>query len=283
MHINNINDNLKVRFNYNSIGDTLGISAVAEKYYDIAKKPLDVYVELKELFFNNPCVNVYDILNAPHDAIDLNPCTLYDCNIVKNFANQLNIPPDNLKPKIYLTDAEKDYASDTLAPWSNKKYKIIVCLNASADSRSIRYDIIAPMLIKLKNEIDCSIFLIGNVNVLIKDEYNVFDKQFHKTTIRECSSLISNCDVYVGADTGPSHVAAALNIPQVVFYRNCGCHLNAYDDTYHVESKIKCSGYCLLPGCGVCYKLIRCIDYMPLDVYFNLTINALKIQESNNS
>jgi ADP-heptose:LPS heptosyltransferase len=277
----NINNNLKVRFDYNSIGDTLGISAVAEKYYDVAKKPLEVFVELKELFFNNPHVNVHDIFNAPSDSIVLNPCVLYECNIVHNFANQLGLSTENLKPKLYLTNSEIEYATKKLSKYNHKKYKIVICLDAAADCRSMRYEIVAPMLSKLKNEIDCSIFLVGKVNVPMRDRYRVFDEQFYKTTLRECFALMSKCDLYVGVDTGLSHAAAALNIPQVVFYRNCGCHFNAYEDTYYLNSKITCSGDCLLPACHMCYEDNRCMDNMPIDDYFNLICNVLKSYDSN--
>jgi heptosyltransferase-3 len=38
------------------------------------------------------------------------------------------------------------------------------------------------------------------------------------TTLREAAALISVCDLYVGVDTGPTHIAGALRVPMVALY-----------------------------------------------------------------
>jgi len=35
------------------------------------------------------------------------------------------------------------------------------------------------------------------------------------TTLRQCAALLKNCDLYLGNDTGPMHIAAAFNVPVV--------------------------------------------------------------------
>jgi len=39
-----------------------------------------------------------------------------------------------------------------------------------------------------------------------------------ETTLRESAALIEACDLYVGVDTGPTHIAGALGVPMVALY-----------------------------------------------------------------
>jgi len=38
------------------------------------------------------------------------------------------------------------------------------------------------------------------------------------TTIREMITLIARSDLFIGLDSGPSHIAASLNIPSILFF-----------------------------------------------------------------
>lgn len=40
------------------------------------------------------------------------------------------------------------------------------------------------------------------------------------TTLRESAALIAQCDLYVGVDTGPTHLAGALGVPMVALYHS---------------------------------------------------------------
>ncbi len=60
-------------------------------------------------------------------------------------------------------------------------------------------------------------------NAIIKNEIgsHALDTS-GKLDLRQSAALISKCNLYIGVDTGPSHIAGALNTPSVVMYHaNC--------------------------------------------------------------
>lgn len=53
-----------------------------------------------------------------------------------------------------------------------------------------------------------------------------------KLGLRQAGALIGKCSLYIGVDTGPSHIAGALNTPSVVMYHaNCPSNLIAPPET----------------------------------------------------
>lgn len=74
-----------------------------------------------------------------------------------------------------------------------------------------------------------------------------------QTNLKELVALIKNCQVYISADTGPLHFAAALKKPLVCMYGptkadRTGPYGNPYQTIIH--SSAKCAG-CLKKQCGV--------------------------------
>lgn len=269
---------MRVRFNYTSIGDTLGLTAVAEIYYDKFKRPLEIVTHLPELFYNNPYVICSNIFNSLPTDVVLEPCKNYDCNIVNNFVRQLGLDFNNEKPRIYLSIEEIFRAETFFSNYPTKKHKAVICLNAARgcdDFRSIRYDVISPFLERVKNELNCDLFLVGKKEIPLNDKCNVFTNQIYDISLRDCFGIISQCNLYIGVDTGLFHASAGLDVPQLVFFRNAGCSNNSYSDTYYDNSKIKCSGVCLLAG-AQCDKSNRCMDNFNLERYFSLAGKLLK-------
>ena len=265
---------------YPSIGDTLCISAVAEAYYSQNNEPIYLSVPLSgslpSLFENNPKVV---ILENADDTIELNPCTVYHCNIIRNFFNQLGLEYNvNLIPKIYLSKGEVEFGDQITSKYKDTKI-IAVCLFSSVDCKDVKYDNLLPLLKKLKYDDGCTLLLVGQTKI---DDYGrVFDEQLTNFSLRQIFSIMSNSDLYLGVDTGLYHAAAALDIPQVVFFRNCGCENNQYHNTSYLPSFIKCSDYCSnTPNVAHCLPSLqgRCIDNFPWGKYYNLICRELNIE-----
>lgn len=261
-----------VRYPIRSIGDTLGLTALLPTISGKYNTQIDICTLVPEIFNNNPYVsNVHHPLMHPTD-IKLEACTTYECNIIQNYSNQLGISSlINPTPKLYLSIEEQQYAKKQLQEFKDKK-KIAVCLKSSADSRDLRYEKILPLLLKLKDQ---GYILIGVGQDLLQED-EIFDKSFiNKTTLREVFSIINECDLYLGVDTGLFHVASAFNVPQVVFFRNNGCSNNQYSNTSYIDSNIKCSDMCHAPAVTNCYiPNSRCMDNFNLEYYYQ-TINLI--------
>ena len=254
-----------------SIGDTLCLTPIIEEISKQKDQLINVSTTIPELFLNNPCV-IGTNVNSP--TINLSPCLSYDCNIMRYYASQLNIElPKNSKPRIYLDDNEIEYGKNQLRGFDGFK-KIAVCMTTSTDCKDLRYDYMLPLLNKLINT-GYALIGVGKENF---DNHYDFNKSFiNKTTIREACSIINACDLYLGVDAGLYHIAEALDVPQVVFFRNNQSSNNSYIDTYYMESRVKCESECLAKHLRVCQSNTRCMDNFDLDEYYYLITNILPI------
>jgi ADP-heptose:LPS heptosyltransferase len=254
-----------------SIGDTLGVTAVLPILHSQGITEIDVVTLIPELFHNNPYVrDIISPMQVTAEAM-LQACRLYECNIVSNYASQLGLSDTNLHPEMYLTDEEAVFGMDILNTLGSGK-KIGICLNSSADCRDLRYDIVKPLLQQLKDE-GHKLIALGSV----RHEDDIFDLSLlGKTTLRQAASIIKGCDLYLGVDTGLFHMAAALNTPQVVFFRNKACSNNKYRSSYFADSLIECGPSCYQPSLSMCHSPHnRCMDNFDLNAYYSLTQKAL--------
>jgi ADP-heptose:LPS heptosyltransferase len=252
-----------------SIGDTLGLTYVVDELYKTKGLKSKIVTRIPELFLNNPFVDILPINS--NVANHLTPCYNYECNIVKHYASQLGLNfSENPKPILYLNEDEINYAKNELKEYNSIK-KIAVCLNSSAKCRDLDYDYIYPLLEKLKND-GYILLLFGT----IKQNDEIFDKSYiGKTSLRECISLMNECDLYLGVDTGLFHIMAALNKPQVVFFRNCGCSNNAYSNTYFLDSEVICGAKCREPFLFECFAEKKCMNMFNINEYYKLINNLL--------
>jgi ADP-heptose:LPS heptosyltransferase len=255
-----------------SIGDTLGLTTLIKEIYNTTGFKSSIATLVPEIFKNNPYVE--KVYTGHFAESELTPCTEYSCNIIQNYFTQFSLPsPENPIPEIYLSDDEKEYAQKELEEFKDKK-KIAVCLKSSADSRDLRYEKILPLLLKLKNQ---GYILIGVGQDLLQED-EIFNKSFiNKTTLREVFSIINECDFYLGVDTGLFHAAAALNKPQVVFFRHNGCSNNAYSSTYYIDSSLICPNFCHMPWVANCPSEVKCMDMFNFEQYYKMIISKFSI------
>ncbi len=256
-----------------SVGDTLGLTAIIEKLYEEKKEKIVICTpnHLSQLFYNNPYVK--NVIDNSHPSISISPCGYVACNIIHNYAKQINIElSKDTKPKIYLTDDEIEYGKNILKEFDGFK-KIAISTETGGNSKNLKCDYISPLFNRLKQQ---GYKLIG-VGAWQKQKHYNYDISFiGKTTYREVFSIINACDLFLGVDCGLFHAAAALDIPQVIFFRNNLSSNNKYSNTFFIESNIKCQGVCLnnIPDCPA---LVKCMDSFDLNEYF-LLINKIMMK-----
>jgi ADP-heptose:LPS heptosyltransferase len=233
-----------------ALGDTITLSGVLKDLHKKTNELVTLYTNWPEIFDNNPYIKS----SLPRNRMlsNLEPCrnvfvnNLYSCNCVKHYYEQLGIEyPSvaNIDTKIYFTDEEIKSAEEELKEFSQYK-KIAVCLYSSSPSRDVTYEFVNVMLKKLKI-FGAKLIFFGTK--LPNDYDNLFDKFVVGDAyvgLRRVFYLMNRCDLYLGVDTGLFHAAAAVGIPQFVFFRNNGCNVNAYKNTYYFDSKIECSDVC---------------------------------------
>lgn len=257
----------------NSVGDTLCISAILEKLSEEKGDKLIMCAQpqLYDLWLNNPYLK--GITSNIHPTINIIPCREVSCNIVRYYVKQLNLnASEPILPKIYLTLNEIEWGKNQLKEFDGYK-KIAISTETGYDSKNLRAEYISPLLDRLKEQN----YKLISVGINHQKQYNKYDKSFtNKTTLREVFSIIKTCDLFIGIDNGLFHSAAALDIPQVIFFRNNQSSNNAYYNTYFIDSNIKCQGDCLNHR-KFCSGLVRCMDNFDLNKYYNMINNILNI------
>tara|TARA_B100000214_G_C23863922_1_gene579386 strand:+ start:68 stop:991 length:924 start_codon:yes stop_codon:yes gene_type:complete len=115
----------------------------------------------------------------------------------------------------------------------DKNYKHI-CLGISASGPTKRWDInkYIKLAEKIHKKIKCKFYIAGGKNDV--DLINQFKNSnvgkdslsFENMNIKETLKYISNCDLYIGNDTGWAHISVALNVKAVTIF--CDSPVAAY-------------------------------------------------------
>lgn len=167
---------------------------------------------------NNPFVD--NIVNA--DKIDKKIMMLVNqeqdnfCqfnHMIENICSIFGLKPRELKPSLYLSFEEMKWAIKTLSHLQRP----IICLHPSGKS-SVFED--SPWYydnwVKLINQFS------NNISFIQIGKFDYDDKELPtfklKTTLREAMSLIWASDIFIGFDSGPSHIATAFDKPSLILW-----------------------------------------------------------------
>ena len=109
-----------------------------------------------------------------------------------------------------------------------------ICLGVSASGPTKRWDInnYIKLAEKINEKIKCKFYLAGGKNDI--DLINKFKNSsvgknslsFEKMNIKETLQYISDCDLYIGNDTGWAHISVALNVRALTIF--CDSPVAAY-------------------------------------------------------
>ena len=115
----------------------------------------------------------------------------------------------------------------------DKNFKHL-CLGVSASGPTKRWDInnYIKLAEKINDKIKCKFFIAGGKNDI--DLINKFKNSnvgknsfsFEKMTIKESLQIISDCDLYIGNDTGWAHISVALKVKALTIF--CDSPVAAY-------------------------------------------------------
>lgn len=185
-----------------------------------------VYTKYPELFLHYPLANVRftnhlrfwekalwaieKTLHLTRFFIDLDHA--YEDNpkmhFLSAYQHAARLPVTHEYPRLWLNDEEKRFRPASIAG------RYIVLHLESMTDRNYRkvYGVDWAQVSSKLTSRSYSVVLIG------KDPLPVPGATIIKTSIREMISLIANADLFVGIDSGPSHLAAALGTPALIFF-----------------------------------------------------------------
>ncbi|WP_207494254.1 glycosyltransferase family 9 protein [Aridibaculum aurantiacum] len=206
------------------IGDVLWIEPVIRQLATRYKK-VYVYTKYNELFENYPLPNVVfktklNLLEKVLSRVEsffgtrrwfINLDMAYENSPEKHFLNayqqKAGLPCTEEYPQLFLGNEDnkgnlkmpKDYVVIHLESLSDKNYRKVFGVNWE------------EVVLYLKNR-GFKIYQIG------KSPEKIEGTEVLKTSIREMIGIISNASMFIGIDSGPSHIAASLKVPSLVFF-----------------------------------------------------------------
>lgn len=163
----------------------------------------------REIFFN-------------HQAPDMKANRPF-VNVALDLLDDIGIPAKNRSPEVYISDAEKGWAIQ----WMNENSlqgKTIVGIHPGAHYETQRWlpEYYAELIQMIRRQAQTGVILFGGLSdVKIVEEIitrlNGDICVSIQSDLRNLSALLSQCHTFIGNNSGPLHIAAALNIPTISF------------------------------------------------------------------
>ncbi|MBI5345719.1 MAG: lipopolysaccharide heptosyltransferase II [Chlamydiae bacterium] len=177
----------------------------------------------------------------------------------------LNCKIFSTKPHLVITTEEVKHAKKLLEELKISN-KTIIGLNPGAAFGEAkcwpmsRYKEVAKKLLQDPNN---GVIVFGDnkqrdlIDECFKDVPEIINLS-GKTGLRELMALISLCDVFLTNDSGPMHIAAALNIPLVAIFGSTSEVLTGpcSDSAIVINKKVKCSP-CFKRKCPIDFKCMN--------------------------
>jgi len=195
-------------------------------------------------------------------------------NLVRYYARQLGVTCLDDTPEIFLTDEEKAKAKKRLASFPGKKIAFDVFATWTNRQWPIdRFIDVARMLEKMG-------FMTIELGKKVPDNDGLYAKKRIKANldlvdqlkVRETAAILSECDLYVGNDSGLMHLAAAVGTPQVAIFTISPWWARTYWTTTPVFRNQPCRIECTFS----CVKKERCILEITVEDVMAAIGNALR-------
>lgn len=128
-------------------------------------------------------------------------------HILHAYQTYFSLPIENIYPKLFLSQKEKN---DFLI--TSKNYVVFhLEPNAKLNFRKV-YGINWEEIIVYLNSLKFDVIIVGT------DVQEIVGAKIFKGNIRQLIQVIYNCKFFMGVDSGPSHIAASLQIPSIIFF-----------------------------------------------------------------
>ena len=246
-----------------ALGDVLWIEPVIRQLSKKHRKVI-VYTKFNPLFENYPAHNVIfkNKLNVVEKLLGWLKVfkfilldKAYEARPQMHFLHayqlEAGVPQKDEYPRLYLNDAERK-------EFSHEKPYVVLHINTPSEKNYRKvYGINWEDVVAFLRSKNLQVISPGSqINPIPGVKYC-------NTSIRQLIALIYNASLFIGIDSGPSHIAASLNIPSILFfgsvnpaYRHFEKQHNAvimqkpcvYAGCYHTPTKELHGNTCKLVG-----------------------------------
>lgn len=187
----------------------------------------------------------------------------------KYLLQPLGIPLSQTKPRIQITEEEKEEMKKWLQRWGVSSSAQLIGINPGAAYGSAKCwppERFKSVIKKLSSHPDISILVFGDEGTaeIAKQichgcSANVIDLST-KTTLRQLITLISLCDLLLTNDSGPMHIASAVQTPLVaIFGSTSEVKTGPYEGGTIIHKHVECSP-CYLRTCPIDFRCMKQIE-----------------------
>jgi hypothetical protein len=189
-----------------------------------------------------------------------------------DLARAIGVSPDGLKPEIFLSEGEKESASQMLSYRFGAKKFIIIHPGCSGNTCNLPIGVYAELVNKFLEWSNVAVVLSGITaeRDKYKSELSCNDQNprvwnsMGELNLRQLCAVISKAELVVSVGTAPLHVASALGIPTVSpFCRKVGV-------CSRVWGNLGAKSIAIEPPANICNE---CIDKKHCDFKGSININ----------
>jgi heptosyltransferase-2 len=194
----------------------------------------------------------------------------------KELLAPLGIPISDNPPRLYISEEEDKAAKEHLKLLKISDKEIVIGINPGAAYGSAkcwlpdRFCMLTQRLIQSNPHV--RVLYFGDnagaplVHQICKDLPESVTNLAGKTTLRELMALIQNCSVFLTNDSGPMHIAAALNTKLVaLFGSTSSIKTGPYPQGVVVQKDVACAP-CFKRVCPIDF---RCMTKIEVDDVYN--------------
>lgn len=189
---------------------------------------------------------------------------------------------DKIRPKLYLTDKEKEYAKRILKSKGVAENNIIIGVAPGASygpAKRWMTDRFREVAKRFIRNYGAKIIVFGG-----KDDSGICKSVLNdseglnlagKIDLRESIALMHKCNLFITNDSGPMHIAAALGIPTVAIFGSTDPSLTGSigDKVVVIKKGIECSP-CFERVCK--YGHYNCFKMIAVDDVYEASIRLIK-------
>ena len=162
----------------------------------------------------------------------------HQINYYLNIIRSIKVDIEETPPYIHLNDNEREKARETISSGLQDPHLPLIGINPGAAYGSAKRwppEYFAELIMKIINELNGRVIIFGGhgeveiANEII-NEINTLKIRRRieygsrimvmsgKTSLRELAALISECDAFITNDSGPMHMASALQVPTAAIF-----------------------------------------------------------------
>lgn len=136
--------------------------------------------------------------------------------------------PDDGVTEVWLSDEDRLYADSTLRKFKISENELLIAIapGAGHKRRMWSLDNYINIILWLKQRFDVKVIIIGGnqevelCNSIVQRSGESVYNMAGKTTLRGTCAILERCNLFVGNDSGPLHMAVSVGIPVV----EISCH-----------------------------------------------------------